>query len=109
MAYPKDELPPPERAREDPQAFELLRLWFAGEAPALSARLDLWPDPAAWGVMLGEIATEIARQVAEMGDVDRDAALMRIRAGWAAEMEARDGARELDESPWGLRHPPGQE
>lgn len=102
MSYPKDELPAPEAAHEDSQAFELLRLWFAEGAPRVSARLELWPDPAAWGFMLGEVARDLARRYADAADTDVALTLERIRAGFSAEMEAHgDGA--MDEAPWGLR------
>lgn len=109
MAYPKDELPPPESAPDDPRAFELLRLWFADGAPRLSARLDLWPDPAAWGVLLGEIARQLAGEVAERVDLDRSAVLERIRAGLVAELETAGDQDGLDEAPWGLRPGPAME
>ena len=104
MSYPKDELPAPEPVRDDPQAFELLRLWFALGAPRVAARLDLWPDPAAWGFMLGEVARDLARGCAEQTDVDPAVTLERIRAGFVAEVEANDGAAESDAGPWGT-HP----
>ena len=109
MSYPKDELPAPEPAHDDPQAFELLRLWFAGGVPQVQARLDLWPDPAAWGFMLGEVARDLARRCAEQADVDPAAVLERIRAGFAAEVETNDAAAESDAGPWGVRHGTGPE
>lgn len=95
MAYPKDELPAPAAVHDDPRAFELLRLWFAEGSPQLSARLELWPDPAAWGVMLADIAARLADEIAALGEVDRDTALARIQAGWVAEVEGATA------------HPPG--
>ena len=86
MSYPKDELPPPDPAREDDQAFELARLWFAGGVPQVRARLELWDDPAAWGVVLGDVARQIARQCARPDDEDGEGALARLRAGLDAEL-----------------------
>lgn len=106
MSYPKDELPAPEAAYEDSQAFELLRLWFAEGAPRVAARLELWPDPAAWGFMLGEVARDLAARYADAADTDPAATLMRIRAGFSAEVEAHGGGA-TDEAPWGMRPGPG--
>ncbi|HEU4632297.1 MAG TPA: DUF5076 domain-containing protein [Gemmatimonadaceae bacterium] len=86
MAYPKDQLPPPPAALDDARAFELARVWFAGEAPVVTARLEPWPDPAAWGLLLGDVARQVARMYAERGDVDAAAALARLRAGLDAEL-----------------------
>lgn len=101
MSYPKDELPAPEAAHEDGRAFELLRLWFAAGEARVSARMDLWPDPAAWGFMLGEVARDLAHRYALEADSDPVLALERIRAGFSAEMEAHGGGGP-DEAPWGL-------
>lgn len=88
MAYPKDELPPPAPARDDAQAFELARVWFADGAPRVAARLELWPDPAAWGLLLGDVARQLAARHAEAADTDVESALARIRAGLDAELGA---------------------
>ncbi len=103
MSYPKDELPAPEAAHEDSQAFELLRLWFAEGAPQSSARMELWSDPAAWGFMLGEVARHIAVRYASASDVEPAAVLERIRAGFVGELESHGTHGEMDEVPWGQR------
>lgn len=88
MAYPKDELPPPAPALDDARAFELARVWFADGTPRVAARLELWPDPAAWGLLLGDVARQLAARYAESAGTDADAALARIRAGLDAELGA---------------------
>ena len=90
MSFPKDELPAPPEAREDARSFELLRLWFAGGAPSAVARTALWPDPAAWGIVLAEAARHVARSYAADGDAaGADAALARLRTGFDEELGAR--------------------
>jgi hypothetical protein len=91
MAYPKDELPPPPAARDDVRAFELARIWYADDAPVVVARLEPWPDPAAWGLVLGDVARQVARMYAERGDTDVAAALARLRLGLDAELGEGDG------------------
>ena len=86
MSYPKDELPAPEAAAEDARSFELLRVWFASEVPRTVARAGLWPDPAAWGIVLAEAAREVARGYADETDADAAVALARLRAGFDAEL-----------------------
>ncbi len=86
MSYPKDEIPAPAEALDDAQAFELARLWFAGGAPRVSARLELWPDPAAWGLLLGDAARQLAEQLADEQGQDAEVVLARIRAGLGAEL-----------------------
>ncbi len=46
----------PEAARKDPESIELLRVWLAGEEQHVSIRVGVWDDPAAWGVMLPDLA-----------------------------------------------------
>ncbi len=93
MSYPKDELPAPAAALDDERSFELARLWFAGGRPRLLARAGVWPDPAAWGFVLGEMARDIASLHVEGGDAMQAAALERIRAAFDAELDghAADG------------------
>ena len=86
MSHPKDELPPPDAAVDDARSFELLRLWFAREAPQAVARAGLWPDPAAWGIVLAEAARHVAREYADETDADSTVALARVRAGFDAEL-----------------------
>ncbi|HEX6631534.1 MAG TPA: DUF5076 domain-containing protein [Gemmatimonadaceae bacterium] len=86
MSYPKDELPPPPAARDDDRAFELARVWFADGLPVVAARIEPWPDPAAWGLVLGDVARQVARLYAEHGDGDEGAALARLRLGLEAEL-----------------------
>ncbi len=103
MSYPKDELPAPEAAHEDSQSFELLRLWFAEGAPRLSARMELWSDPAAWGFMLGEVARHVAARYASEADAEPALVLERIRAGFTAELQTHGSQGDMDEAPWGVR------
>lgn len=86
MSYPKDELPAPPAAADDARSFELLRLWFAREGPRAVARRGLWPDPAAWGIVLAEAARQVARDHADETDADGAIALARLRAGFDAEL-----------------------
>jgi hypothetical protein len=92
------ELDPPPVARENPQASEVMRVWTApGEGPQVTLRTT-WEDPAAWGVMLVDIARHAANAYAREG-IKRDDALARIRELFDAEW-----ARPTDEAQEISRH-----
>jgi hypothetical protein len=56
---PENQLRIPEQALGDKAAFELLRVWIAGQSQQVSLRGGVWQDPAAWGVMLADLARNI--------------------------------------------------
>lgn len=91
MSYPKDELAPPESATDDPRAFELARLWLADGAPHVALRTGVWPDPAAWGVVLVDLARHVAVAYHESSDVALGEAFERILYGLRAELESPGG------------------
>ena len=91
MSHPKDELPPPAAAVDDARSFELLRVWFARDLPRTVARTRLWPDPAAWGIVLAEAARQVAREYADETDADAATALARLRTGFDAELDGDGG------------------
>jgi Domain of unknown function (DUF5076) len=55
-----NELLIPDAAERDPNSFELLRVWVANRGQQVSLRVGVWPDPAAWGVMLCDLMQHIA-------------------------------------------------
>jgi hypothetical protein len=88
MSYPKDELIPPPAAAEDAKSFEIARLWVADQAQHVVLRTDVWPDPAAWGVVLAELARHVALAYQGRDGHDVEDALERLLAGFHAEIEA---------------------
>jgi hypothetical protein len=87
VSYPKDELAPPDAATHDPLAFELARLWLADGAPHVALRTGVWPDPAAWGVVLVDLARYIALAYHQSSDIALGEAFERILYGLRAELE----------------------
>ena len=79
------ELPIPPAALEDLKARELVRVWAASGKQHLSLATGLWDDPAAWGVMLVDLARHVARAYEHSQGLDRERALARIREGIDAE------------------------
>ena len=79
-------LEPPPIATANPQAVEVLRVWAA---PGVSQQLTLrsvWKDPAAWGLLLVDVARHVSRAYAVDGRDEKEV-LARIRAGFDAEWE----------------------
>jgi hypothetical protein len=54
------ELPVPSAVDADPECIELLRVWAAGGKQHVSLATEVWEDPAAWGIMLVDLARHIA-------------------------------------------------
>jgi hypothetical protein len=79
------ELPIPPAALTDAKARELVRVWAATGKQHVSLATGLWADPAAWGIMLVDLARHAARAYEQSQGLSRDAALARIRAGLEAE------------------------
>jgi hypothetical protein len=78
----------PNPAKKDPESFELLRVWVANKGQHVSLRADTWDDPAAWGIMLADLARHIADSYHQDKGLDRLHALQRIKAALDAELSA---------------------
>jgi hypothetical protein len=79
------QLPIPPVAQRDPKATELARVWAAEGAQHVSLRPDVWSDPAAWGILLVDLAKHVANALQEQSGRDPSDTLNRIRAGFDAE------------------------
>ena len=75
----------PEIVKNDPRSVELLRVWAAEGGQCVTLVPDIWKDPAAWGIMLVDLATHISRAYSETGAMSSADALARIREGFDAE------------------------
>ena len=87
MADPA-ELQKPDAASSDSNSLEVLRVWVAKGDQHVVLRTDVWQDPAAWGIMLIDLAKHIANAYEQAGGPDRAEALNRIKAGMDAEFAA---------------------
>ena len=76
----------PEQVRADPKAEDLLRVWSLANGQFFSVRIERWADPAAWGILLADLARHIARSYAEEGSRSEGAALCRVLSGFHAEL-----------------------
>jgi len=84
MSY-EDELLIPNATKQDPNSFELLRVWVANKGQHVTLRTEVWNDPAAWGLMLADLARHVANAYEQIDGLDRAKVLERIKAGFEAE------------------------
>jgi hypothetical protein len=83
----RGQLVAPEGALRDPKSFEVLRVWIANNNQHVSLRADVWEDPAAWGLMLADLAQHIANTYEPVTALDREQILNRIKAGFDSELD----------------------
>jgi hypothetical protein len=82
-----DQLLVPEAAKEDRKSFEVLRLWVAKNGQHVSLRAGVWDDPAAWGIMLADLARHVANAYQQHAGLDKQRSLERIKGALDAELE----------------------
>lgn len=82
-----NELPIPRDAESDSKAMELLRVWAAHGSQHVSLATNVWDDPAAWGIMLVDLAKHIALAYGETTERNCAETLARIKEGFDAEWE----------------------
>lgn len=75
VAQQKDvrSLDPPPISKSNPKSVEVLRVWAAPGSPQQFVIHVTWKDPAAWGLMLADIARHVARAYGEQGQNPEDA------------------------------------
>ena len=79
----------PALAAKDLRSFELLRVWIAEGSQAITLQPGIWQDPAAWGVMLADLARNVVTVHAEADpDLDTEAFLAAMLEGFDTEVEA---------------------
>ena len=82
------ELHIPLEAERDAHSVEILRIWLANNQQHVSLRPGVWPDPAAWGIMLADLAKHVANSYYQDSGYDPVKTLNRIKAGLDAEFES---------------------
>ena len=80
-----NELDPPAAAVLDDRATELLRVWATKGSQHVSIRWDAWDDPAAWGILLVDLARHVAHAYEQNRNMTPAQVLHRIREGFDAE------------------------
>ncbi|MBX3324160.1 MAG: DUF5076 domain-containing protein [Phycisphaeraceae bacterium] len=82
------ELPIPPEATADPYARELVRVWAAEGCQHVSLAGGLWSDPAAWGLLLVDLARHVASHYEHKEGRNPSEVLNRIREAFDAEWES---------------------
>ena len=86
---PEKQLAVPQAAAEDTASFELLRVWVAHQAQQVTLRPGIWQEPAAWGVMLADLARSIVKIHVENDDeLEAEAFLSGLLEGFDSEIES---------------------
>ena len=88
MAPNPDELAIPPMAQEDPESFEIARVWIAMKNQHCTLKVGVWDDPTAWGILLADLARHVAKAYHEDKGLDEEETLIRIQEGFAAEFDS---------------------
>jgi hypothetical protein len=79
------ELDVPPSAVNDPNSVEIARIWAANGKQVVTLRPDLWEDPAAWGLMLVDLARHVSNAYEQLNKGSKKDVLKRIRWGFDVE------------------------
>ena len=79
------ELPIPPEANSDKMAKELIRVWAAKGGQHVSIATGLWEDPAAWGILLVDLAKHVSNAYEQTKGKSHQSTLKRIKEGFEAE------------------------
>lgn len=79
-----EDLPVPVAARAD-DAFDLVRIWATGDTQQVVLRSRVWEDPAAWGLLLVDVARHVANSYEPDSREAHAKILARIKAGFDVE------------------------
>ena len=80
-----NELAIPPQAARDRSAVEIGRIWLAAGDQHVTLRPNVWEDPAAWGLLLADLAKHVANSYQQSEGRDFHETLTRIKAGFDAE------------------------
>lgn len=81
-----NKIAPPPRAKKDGSQ-EIARIWVSPDGNQQFVLLPTWEDPAAWGLMLVDLAKHISAAYQNSSGVDSREVLQRIKVGFEAEWE----------------------
>ena len=77
----------PEAAKNDANSMEIIRVWIADGDQHFTLRVGLWDDPAAWGLLLADLARNVAKSYRQDAALDFRQSLQRIKLVFNAELE----------------------
>lgn len=91
MSSESHQLIVPQVALDDPESFEILRVWAAGGEQCVTIRTELQGGPEDWGFLLAQLARHMANAYNLQQSLDRSEALSRIKLGFDKEWERPSG------------------
>ncbi len=94
----ENELSVPASVAKAEKALELARIWLVDSHQEVVLSSRMWKDPAAWGLMLSDLALHVAHAYERQGHVKHDV-LTRIYDAFDAERAApTDNPKGIDKS-----------
>ena len=75
MSVSDGELQVPPDVDLDDEAMEIARIWLANGQQYISLRAGIWQDPAAWGLLLADMARHAANAEAQAAGDDSEQAV----------------------------------
>jgi len=81
----KGELPAPPATKACVTSLELVRVWAIDGKQHVTLAAELWDDPAAWGIMLVDLAKHVADAYHQSTGRETEEILNRIKVGFEAE------------------------
>jgi uncharacterized protein DUF5076 len=84
----KGSLSIPPSVESDPNALEVARVWVSRGTQQVILRVEAWDDPAAWGILLADLARHVANAYEPLDAAARARALERVVSGLDAELSA---------------------
>jgi len=76
----------PRTLTNEPKAIELARIWaVAGGGQHVSLTTNVIPDPAAWGILLVNLAKHVANAYHQTKGIDPNLTLNRLKAAFESE------------------------
>jgi hypothetical protein len=78
----------PPVAADDPAALEVVRAWVVKQGLHCTLNVGVWKDPAAWGLVLADLARHVANAHHKQDGRDARESLASIRKAFAAELDA---------------------
>jgi hypothetical protein len=80
----KQELETPSIITSSQKATEIIRVWIADNKPTFVISGNIFKDPAAWGLILCDLARHISKACAQKGQDEKNV-LQRIRKAFDVE------------------------
>jgi hypothetical protein len=85
------ELSIPPAAASARESAEIARIWIVEGRQHVTLQARAWKDPAAWGLLLVDLAKHVANAYEQLEGLDRQQTLARIKAGLDAEWDHATG------------------